>query len=103
MLTDREKRDARIVLAYFFGQEAADWPVNDRVIEKLGEMLMRENTCSAAMNLVPRPGLVDKDYIKRQLSGIARRILAGDHAYHICKQAVSYGWKRRIQLASQGL
>jgi hypothetical protein len=103
MLTERDIRDAQTIMEYFFGQEAGNWRVNDRVMEKLAGMLTRERTCSRAMDLIPRPGFVDQTYVRRQLAGTARRIRSGDHSYRICKEAVSYGWKRRIQLASQGL
>ncbi len=63
-VTENEARDARIILVAFFGQSAENWSINDRVIELIGEMLTKNRKCAEVMGLVPRPGLVDKNYIK---------------------------------------
>ncbi len=102
-VTESEQRDARIILVAFFGQEAAKWPINHRVIDVLGEMLSRNRKCAEVMDLLPRPGFIDKGYLRRQLQGIARRILSGDKSYRICEIALSSGWKSKIRLASMGL
>lgn len=101
--TDMEKDAAREILVYFFGIHAEFWPINDRVIDKVGEMLLKERQCAKVMDALPRPGAVDKGYIKRQLRSIARRLAGGGHSYDVCRTAIKYGWERVVYLASQGL
>ena len=48
----------RASLVYFFGVQAESWTINDRVIELIGEMLLKEHACSKVVDTLPRPGLV---------------------------------------------
>lgn len=100
-LTDSQKADARKILVYFFGIQAENWTINTRVIELLGEMLNKERACTRVMDTLPRPGMVDRNYILRQLRSIARRLASGDHSYQLCKLALRLGWERTIRIASQ--
>ncbi len=102
-LSDQEKDDASIVLVYFFGLHAESWNINENVIEKIGEMLWRDSNCTKVLDLLPRPGIVDKGYVIRQLRGIARRLASADHSYDICKTAIKYGWERVVYMASEGI
>ncbi|MCU7844604.1 MAG: hypothetical protein KZQ93_12270 [Candidatus Thiodiazotropha sp. (ex Monitilora ramsayi)] len=93
-----------VLWPFFGGRSAGDWKVNKEVLDVIGEMLARESNCSKAMDLVPRPGFrIDAGYIKRQLRDIARRVTSGDHSYYACQIAVSYKYKDRVKLASEGL
>jgi len=102
-VTESEARDARVILVAFFGQSAANWSINDRVIELIGEMLTKNRKCAEAMDLVPRPGFVDKNYIKRQLRNLAMRIVSGEKSYRICELFIAEGWKSKTYLASLGI
>jgi hypothetical protein len=74
-ITEKDKYNTKMILVYFWGTSAGDWPVNRKVLEVLGEMLSKDKNCSRAMDFVPRPGFViNASHIRRQLSGIARRI-----------------------------
>lgn len=89
---------------FFWGRSAGDWKVNKEVLDVVGEILTKESHSSKAMDFVPRPGFkVDAGYIRRQLSGIARRLASGDHSYHACQVAIAYKYKDRVKLASEGL
>jgi hypothetical protein len=102
-LTEKDIYDAKAILVYFWGRGAGDWPINKHVLEVLGEMLSKDKNCSKAMDLVPRPGFpIDARYIKRQLRGIARRIISGDHSYEVCKLAIAYRYKGKVKAASMG-
>ncbi len=102
-VTESQANDARKILVYFFGVQAEGWTINDRVIELIGEMLFKERVCSKVMDALPRPGVVDRNYVLRQLRGIALRLAAGDHSYAVCRMAIRSGWERVVRLASEGL
>lgn len=103
-LTDRDIDSAKKILAYFWGQSAADWKVNKEVLDVLSEMLTCEGKCSKAMDLVPRPGFrINASYLRRQLAGIARRLAFDGRSYYACKVAVAYKYKERVKIASEGL
>ena len=91
-------------MVFFCGRSAEDWKVNKEVLEVLAEMLSKENNCSMAMDLVPRPAYrIDASYIKRELGNIARRVASGDHSYYACQVAAAFKYKDRVKLASEGL
>ena len=79
--------------------------MNDKVLEVVAQMFQAASSCSEAMNYVPRPGIVDKGYLKRQLRNIARRAMNGKKdMYSICSSTGSrIKWKTAIEIASQGL
>lgn len=102
-ITEKDKYDAKRILVYFWGTSAGDWPINSKVLEVLGEMLGKDKNCSKAMDFVPRPGFpINASYIRRQLSGIARRITSGDHSYDACRLAIAYQYKGKVKAASMG-
>ncbi len=100
-VTDSEARNVRTILIAFYGRQADAWPINSEVVRLVGEMLTRNRRCAEAMDLVPRPGIVDRAYLRRQLAGIARRILAGDKSYLICERYIALSMKSQIYWASQ--
>ncbi len=100
-VTESEARDVRTILIAFYGREAESWPINSEVARLLGEMLTKNRRCAEAMDLVPRPGIVDRAYLRRQLAGIARRILSGDKSYLICERFLALSMKSQIRWASQ--
>ncbi len=100
--TDSKKEAARKILVYFFGIHAESWPINERVIDKIGEMLLKERQCAKVIDALPRPGTLDKGYIKSQLRNNARRLAGGEHSYDVCRSAIKYGWERVVHPASQG-
>ncbi len=100
-VTESESRDVRTILIAFYGRQADAWPINSEVIRLVGEMLTKNRRCAEAIGLVPRPGIVDHAYLRRQLARIARGILAGDKSYLICERYVALSMKSQIHWASQ--
>lgn len=101
-ITEREVIDAKKILVFFWGRDAENWRVNTRVLELLGEMLGKSEHCAKAMDIVPRPGFpVDAKYIKKQLQGIARRLMSGDHTYDICRTFLAANYKSAIRIAGE--
>lgn len=95
-----EIEDTQIILHYFFGGNAKNWNVNDRMIEELGKVLSKVKVCNIVFDLLPRPGFVDKDYFCRQLRGIDRRLQSGAGDYNLCKTAINIGWRRHFEIIS---
>ena len=104
-LTESEARDLRLILENIFGMsEVSGWEMNEKVLGVTAEMFHLATACSAAVNFVPRPGIVDKDYFRRQLRDMARRVaLGGRDIYNICsKTGVRSKWRMALAIASQG-
>ncbi|VAW95629.1 hypothetical protein MNBD_GAMMA21-1504 [hydrothermal vent metagenome] len=93
-----EIEDTQIILHYLFSGNAKNWKVSDRMIDELGKALSKLKTCNIVFDLLPRPGFVDKDYFRRQLRGIARRIKSGTGDYNLCKTAINYGQRRHFEI-----
>lgn len=105
-LTETEQKDLRIILENIFGfQTALKWQMNDKVLEVVAQMFQAASSCSEAMSYLPRSGIVDKNYLKRQLRNIARRAVTDRRdMYSICLSTGSrIKWKTAIEIASQGL
>lgn len=103
-ITYKDKDDAKVILVYFWGNSAGNWPINQKVLTLLSEMMSKHKLCSKAMDYVPRPGFpVNLRYIRKQLTAIARRIASGDKSYDICKLTVAYQYKEIVKIASLGL
>lgn len=104
-LNEAEQKDLRIILENVFGfQDASRWRMNAKVLELTAQMVQGAERCSEAMNYVPRPGIADSAYFRRELRNFARRA-AGDKKdmYQICAQAgARLKWKSALDIASQG-
>ena len=103
-LTTPEEQDLRTILIFIFGSKAEKWNMNEKVLKLTAELLQQANSCSEAINYVPRPTAVpDLKYFRRQLRDMARRARNHDKIYSICKSALDYTRVRDFQIASQGL
>ena len=83
-MTQEEQEYLRKLMIFLYGDQASVWTLNDKLLEVAGEILAGSKKCSVAMDFVPRPGFVDKDYLKRQLVGIVKRILRQKKHYESC-------------------
>lgn len=104
-LTMTEQQNLRIIVEAFFGkQNTAHWEMNEALLNVITKMMQADQSCSEAMDFVPRPGgyLGPKDVLK-ELERIAKRILSGDKSYVTCKTAVAYKWRTEAEMAAQGL
>jgi len=102
-LSETEQKDLRIILENVFGfQTASNWKMNDKVLGVVAQMFQAASSCSEAINYVPSPGVVDKNYLKRQLRDIARRAQNGKRdMYSICSSTGSrIKWKTAIEIAT---
>lgn len=105
-LSESEEKDLRIILESIFGfQDASRWNMNEKVLEVVAQMFQSASSCSEAINYLPRPGIIEKNYLKRQLRDIARRAVNGKRdIYSICSlTGTRIKWKPAIDIASQSL
>ncbi|OOG23540.1 hypothetical protein B1C78_11025 [Thioalkalivibrio denitrificans] len=102
-LSEMEKDDLRVILEGWFGASVvAGWEMNERVLDVFVEVVSRVRTCSRLIDTLPRPmGIPDKDYVRRQLRGIARRARNDDGVYLMCSDAVRWGYRSRFENAGR--
>jgi hypothetical protein len=102
-----EKEYIAKVINYFSGANiVTPKKINDHVATVAYEALQRVRTCSAAVDMVPRPTYSSPGikYIVKELVGIGKRIAKnGDDIYYICKLAVSDAYRTKIRLSLIGL
>lgn len=95
------------VINYFWGQgTAAPHAVNEESAKVVYEALEESQSCSASMDLVPRPssGKPGLSYIVKQIAKIGKRMAEGDTAvYEACRVQVARNYKSKIQFALMGL
>ncbi len=104
-LSSSEADDLRTILEGWYGVETvSNWEMNERVLEVLADAIGRVKTCSRLMDYVPRPmAIPGRGYVRRQLSGIARRARNQDEIYLICREALRYGFRGAFERAGQGV
>lgn len=101
-LTQEEQDNLRTIAVAFFGEEASTWMMNDGMLEVITKVLNESRQCSAAMDYVPRPGIVDRNYLRRQLVQLAKRLTTRDKDYYICRLAVQRSWRTEAQMVGMG-
>jgi hypothetical protein len=103
----QDKKYVADVINYFWGPNlVTSAQINQHIATVTYEALTQANTCSNAMDLVPRPTYSKPNitYIIKQLSGIGKRIVSGDSdIYNVCKITVSASYRNKIRLALMGL
>ncbi|RLK50660.1 hypothetical protein DFR31_0566 [Alkalispirillum mobile] len=102
---DREHISAAI--NYFWGDgTASPQSVNERSAEVVYTAISEAQSCSASMDLVPRPsgGKPGISYIVKQVAKIGKNIVSGDASvYHVCKVQISTSYKSEITMALKGI
>lgn len=99
-LTETEVKDARIIMVYFWGQQASNWNVTPKTLNVIGKIMTEASTCSRAMDFVPRPGMpLNAGYVRKQLKDIVRRIRGNSGMYAICKSTIARTYKTEIVLS----
>lgn len=92
---------------YFWGDgTAAPHTVNQKAASVLYEALQEAQSCSAAMDLVPRPASSKPglSYVIKQVAKIGKRVAARDtQLYEACRVQVARNYRSAIKLALMGL
>jgi hypothetical protein len=80
--------------------------VNENSAKVLYDALAEAQSCSASIDLVPRPtyGAAGMSYIVKQVAQIGLRIASGDtRVYDSCRNAVAARFRGKMDMALQGL
>lgn len=95
------------VINYFLGEgTTSPESVNQGMAAIAYEALEEAQSCSAAMDFVPRPisGRPGGKYVIKQVAKIGKRIASGDtQIYETCRQRVAVNFRNKMELAKQGL
>lgn len=95
------------VINYFWGDgTTSPESVNQGMATIAYEALEEAQSCSAAMDLVPRPvsGRPGGKYIIKQVAKIGKRIASGDtQIYETCRNRVAINFRTQMEMAKQGL
>jgi hypothetical protein len=95
------------VINFFWGEgTTSPESVNQGMTIIAYEALEAAQSCSAAMDLVPRPvsGRPGSTYIIKQVAKIGKRIVSGDtQIYETCRQRVAINFRNQMEMAKQGL
>lgn len=99
-----EQQDLRIIVETLFGkQHTAHWQMNEELLGVVTHMLKASESCSKAMDFVPRPDVyLSPNDVRKKLFRMAKRIsLRGGASYWICENIVSWKWKQAADAAGQ--
>ena len=102
-----QREHVSTVINYFWGEgTTSPDSVNEGMAAIAYEALDEAQSCSAAMDLLPRPvsGRPGGKYIIKQVAKIGKRIASGDtQIYETCRQRVAVNFRNKMELAKQGL
>ena len=98
-----EQQDLRTTVEGYFGKHnTAHWEMNSDLMEVVRQMRAAEQSCSTAMDFVPRPGsyLTPKDVVDEVKKMAKRALQGGDSTYLICKAGVIRNWRSAAENAA---
>ena len=102
-----EREHISVVINYFWGEgTTSPESVNQGMAAIAYEALEEAQSCSAAMDLVPRPisGRPGIKHVIKQVAKIGKRIASGDtQIYETCRQRVAVNFRNKMEMAKQGL
>ncbi|MEX2476223.1 hypothetical protein [Marinobacter sp.] len=106
-MDSNQRQHISTVINYFWGVDTtAPEHVNQGMAAIALEALEEAQSCTAAMDLVPRPvsGKPGASYVVKQVAKIGQRIAAGDtQVYESCRQRVAINYRTQMEMAKQGL
>ena len=102
-----QRENISAVINYFWGEgTTSPESVNQGMAAIAYEALEEAQSCSAAMDFVPRPfsGHPGGKYVIKQVAKIGKRIASGDtQIYETCRQRTAVNFRNKMELAKQGL
>lgn len=90
-----EQQDLRTTVEGYFGKHnTAHWEMNSNLMEVVRQMRAAEQSCSTAMDFVPRPGsyLAPKAVVEEVKKMAKRALQGGNSTYLICRAGVIRNW-----------
>jgi len=102
-----EREHISAAINYFWGDgTSSPHSVNEAAAEVVYEAITEAQSCSASMDIVPRPsgGKPGISYIVKQVASIGKSIVAGNTSiYQVCKVKISASYRSEITMALQGI
>ncbi len=106
-MESEQREHISTVINYFWGEgTTSPESVNQGMAAVAYEALQEAQSCSAAMDFVPRPasGRPGMGYLVKQVAKIGKRIASGDtQVYESCRQRVAINYRIQMEMAKQGL
>jgi len=100
-----EREYVAAAINYFWNGLAKPHTVNENAAKVLYEALAEAQSCTASIDLVPRPTYkVSVTYIIKEVSKIGKRIMSGDVSiYNMCRDRVAVNYRTSMEEALLGL
>lgn len=102
-----EREFIATAINFFWGKNTASpHEVNEQAAKVVYEALEETQSCSASMDLVPRPssGKPGLAYIIKQIAKVGKSLSEGDTSpYEACRLQVARNYRSELQLALMGL
>ena len=105
-LNQDDKIRIRAILVNFYGNQANNWNITERVYLELVKIIQKSGQCTTAMHFVPRPFLLGNpiNWLRKEIIKSVLRFLTTDENkyYVLCMKGIAYGHKHRIVMAVNG-
>ena len=103
-----DKKHAKAILTAFYGRNIAESiRINEKTIDLIGQMLEKSNSCTEAIELVPRPisptgARPGVQWALKQIRKTGTRLLnsPAQKVSLTCKKAVAASFRSRLELES---
>lgn len=104
-MDSQEREYVTAAINYFWKGLAQPHTVNENAAKIMYEALAEAQSCTASMDLVPRPTYTPGiSYVVREIANIGQRIMSGDTSmYNACRNQVAANYKTYMQSALMGL
>ena len=105
VLSDQEKQEIQTIVNYFYKGSLKLHNINEKVADIVYQMLQYAQSCSVAMNLVPRPAGMKPgiSYVLKEIAKITLRLKKDNKIYHSCRDSVALKWRTALTLADLGI
>lgn len=101
------KDDLKEFLITLFGNKARRWEMNDKIFNLTFELVAASQSCSDAIDLVPRPmplGSAPIKWLTKEARGIfLRKLKDKKENYAMCLKAAAYTMSFKFDMAAQGI
>lgn len=106
-MESEQREHISTVINYFWGEgTTSPESVNQGMAAVAYEALQEAQSCSSAMDFVPRPASrrAGMGYLVKQMAKVGKRIASGDtQVYESCRQRVAINYRTQMEMAKQGL
>jgi len=93
-MTSSQEDDVRLVTKQFFGFECKE--VSDQALISVTKALDSLRSCTKALALVPKPGVINSSTALNYLVGVARQLRSGNYSL-TCNKFVLRQWQTVVR------